>query len=1086
MRRTLLLIFVLTAQVVPQIIRDVPPKVQFLGPPIPATNMAATITVDQGTSYQTIKGWEFTGNIGNMEFPASFPNWDTEIISALVDLGMNRVRTEILSGLTENTTDHYQAFIDNDEDVIDDSTPSEWATVRANRRIPVNDNSDPNSINASGFQWGYIDRQVDTVVLPMKAALEDQGETLFWTVCYVHFSTSNQLHVDDPDEFGELVLALWQHLDSKYGFVPGGLEPFLEPDNGSAQVTASEIAAMIAAARNRLVGGGFAKPYIVAPSLLDGRNAEDFYDDIKTANATAAGYIDEISYHRYATPPNTTQLANLRTKALADGKNTAMTEFIGYTTGDLFEDLRYARVSAAHQFVGAYPSWAPFVTDDGAQLFLIGDSPGYAVTMGERTKYLRQYFKYVRAGAVMKGSTDSSGSYQSAVFENANGTYAVVVRCAGSQDLTIEGLPAGEYEIRYTLGNGSSAPSAYDQSISNQTIGEGEDIVFNMPGAGIVTIFDTNYMGTPEPPPAEGVTYYAATDGTPGGDGSIGDPWDLRTALNNASWEMGDILYLRGGAYFGRFTPTINLDGLIADVDKPRIMSYPGERAVIDANVTTTLSGSIDDTDSTISFASTADLEVGRSVVIDDEIMLIGIIHNANDVTVNRAWDGSDGAAHSDGATVRISGPVFQLTDAGSNTIWENIDVTCTATLRDQEADQQARAYPVGFSVTGSVDGAVFRNLRLYDLSLGFFTGGDTSNTKIQKNHGWNIGLYLYDPNTPEVLPDWAGMFAYLENGSGTSVSEDNLVVNNVAGFQLYGVSAAFVGGQLRRNIIANNGSLMGNTEGLETKRFANILAGTNISVSPTFIAEGNLMYQPPGVIGSPNFQLGYSAGITEATLNDNIIVGGKQTLSIGAVTTLNGDGNHVANDDPFDSVQGFVGATPPSGGDFGRGTGNTYHNSGSFSFGQQGTGYGDFSDWQGWLADLDDASTATGAVMPDTVVVNPLGDGRAFVAAFLASGPSTFDIDLSEVTGLNDGDPYTIYNGFDRNGGAVHSATYNEGDPIVTLPMSSFEAVAAPTGLGFTPATTAPYFAAAVIEPGASVVPVTISRAGMRLLLLN
>ncbi len=85
--------------------------------------------------------------------------------------------------------------------------------MNANFRIPINDNADPNSINASGFKFSHIDWQVDNYVTPLKTKLAARGETLFWALCYVHFSTSNQLHVDTPAEYGELILATWQHLE---------------------------------------------------------------------------------------------------------------------------------------------------------------------------------------------------------------------------------------------------------------------------------------------------------------------------------------------------------------------------------------------------------------------------------------------------------------------------------------------------------------------------------------------------------------------------------------------------------------------------------------------------------------------------------------------------------------------------------------------------------------------------------------------------------------------------------------------------------------------------------------------------------
>lgn len=74
--------------------------------------------------------------------------------------------------------------------------------------------------------------------------------------------------------------------------------------------------------------------------------------------------------------------------------------------------------------------------------------------------------------------------------------------------------------------------------------------------------------------------YYAATNGSPAGDGSITKPWDLVTALNAPALKPGDTLLLRGGTYTNPSNFIINKDATAA---QPITMkSYPGEWAVID------------------------------------------------------------------------------------------------------------------------------------------------------------------------------------------------------------------------------------------------------------------------------------------------------------------------------------------------------------------------------------------------------------------------------------------------------------------------------------------------------------------------
>ena len=96
---------------------------------------------------------------------------------------------------------------------------------------------------------------------------------------------------------------------------------------------------------------------------------------------------------------------------------------------------------------------------------------------------------------------------------------------------------------------------------------------------------------TPAPtatlPATSGKQWFAAPNGSSSGDGSIGKPWDLGTALRKSSTiRPGDILYLRGGKY-GKGGSTKFTADLAGTKDKPIIVrSYPGEWAVVDGSIT--------------------------------------------------------------------------------------------------------------------------------------------------------------------------------------------------------------------------------------------------------------------------------------------------------------------------------------------------------------------------------------------------------------------------------------------------------------------------------------------------------------------
>jgi len=81
----------------------------------------------------------------------------------------------------------------------------------------------------------------------------------------------------------------------------------------------------------------------------------------------------------------------------------------------------------------------------------------------------------------------------------------------------------------------------------------------------------------------EANTWYVSPAGSPVGNGTINNPWDLQTALNQPpSVQPGDLIYMLGGTY-----STANYNGfqnnLKGSASAPIIVrNYPGERAQID------------------------------------------------------------------------------------------------------------------------------------------------------------------------------------------------------------------------------------------------------------------------------------------------------------------------------------------------------------------------------------------------------------------------------------------------------------------------------------------------------------------------
>lgn len=427
---------------------------------------SATITIDPSKKYQTITGWEATAQAGQIDSPVFDTYKDTLFDQAVNDLGINRLRVEVMSG-AENPVDYFTQY--RQGRISFDEWRKHWSEI-------INDNNDPQVINSAGFQFSLLDNAIETVALPLKQRLAARGEKLFININYVDFGSSAFEHKNNPAEYAEFVWATVEHLQNKYRITPDSWEVILEPDTGAAW-SAAQIGQAIAAAGNFLTSKGTAVRF-VAPSTTSMGNASVYFDTMLQTPGVLP-YLSELSYHRYR-GVSTANLQAIATRAKQNNINTAMLEHIGSSYGDLHEDLKIGQNSAWQQFTLAYPTG-----DDGAQYYTIDQSdPAHPkVVMGSRTKFLRQYFKFIRSGAVRIEATSIKAGLDPVAFINSNGGYVVVVKAGGGDNFSIQGLPPARYGIKYTT------TSQYDVDATDITVAAGQALTTSIPTAGVITIY---------------------------------------------------------------------------------------------------------------------------------------------------------------------------------------------------------------------------------------------------------------------------------------------------------------------------------------------------------------------------------------------------------------------------------------------------------------------------------------------------------------------------------------------------------------------------------------------------------------------
>jgi hypothetical protein len=103
--------------------------------------------------------------------------------------------------------------------------------------------------------------------------------------------------------------------------------------------------------------------------------------------------------------------------------------------------------------------------------------------MGRRTNLLRQYFKFVRAGAQRIEALTGTFDFEPLAFINTDGKYVVVVKASGNGVFSVDGLPAGRYGLKYTT------DEQYDIDHPDVDLNTGQSLSTSIPAAGVITIY---------------------------------------------------------------------------------------------------------------------------------------------------------------------------------------------------------------------------------------------------------------------------------------------------------------------------------------------------------------------------------------------------------------------------------------------------------------------------------------------------------------------------------------------------------------------------------------------------------------------
>ena len=167
----------------------------------------------------------------------------------------------------------------------------------------------------------------------------------------------------------------------------------------------------------------------------------------------------------------------------------AVEEWIGSITGPLVEAGRSgdqklidATVARARN---AIRNRLRYSGDFGGDYFIVeaANPEKPEVVMCGRTRLLRQYFRFIRQGALRIQARSTDAALDPLAFVNTGGGYVVVVKADAGRSFQVKGLPAGVYGIKYTT------PTRYDIDLPDVTIQDGQSVAGSIPAAGVATVY---------------------------------------------------------------------------------------------------------------------------------------------------------------------------------------------------------------------------------------------------------------------------------------------------------------------------------------------------------------------------------------------------------------------------------------------------------------------------------------------------------------------------------------------------------------------------------------------------------------------
>lgn len=436
---------------------------------------AATVSIDGAVEYQTIYGF---GGAESWRLPSS--DYYDEIFD---DLGVSVLRFQMFA-YTESTPD----------------LPGD--------KSRDNDNGDPAVIDWNGVNVNIIDalgpllqaaqsRKVKIIGTTWSPPAWMKSNNLVENGATQAFVTGNEA------EMAEFITIWVKGLKNRWGVNVDSVTIQNEPDYNPVSYagctyTDTQYENVINALGARFASEGITTTEIHAPDTMTLYSLENTYDEM-----CANGYVDSLASHNYGisgqnlSPDNTIpywQAAH--TYASGCGKDLWETEYgdIGYTWPNAFNRPQHIHNALVYGHVSAYHIYEIYKAAAGGDEVIQNDG-----TFTKQAYLLKQYYRYVRPGAIRVYAISSDGDILVTAFKNySDRTFTVV---AINRDTLAE-------TVSFNLSNLNpiSSLNVYRTSVTENSVDLGSTSVsansftYTLPSESVTTFTGVEVGGPPSPP----------------------------------------------------------------------------------------------------------------------------------------------------------------------------------------------------------------------------------------------------------------------------------------------------------------------------------------------------------------------------------------------------------------------------------------------------------------------------------------------------------------------------------------------------------------------------------------------------------